>query len=319
MSQTILRVRNLRVVFPHRHGELVAIDDISFDVNKGEILGFVGESGAGKSMTGAAIIGLIDPPGYIDRGEIWLDDERIDQLDSRSLTRIRGDRISMVFQDPLTSLNPLRTIGDQLVETIQTHLPIGEDEARQKAMAGLEEVGIDPSRFDAYPHEFSGGMRQRVVIALALSAEPELIIADEPTTALDVSVQAQVLRLLRRLCQEHGASVILITHDMGVIAETTDRVAVLYAGRLAEIGPTAEVLNEPQHPYSRGLIASTPSVEQGDIDTRLFQISGAMPRLDALPTGCAFNPRCEHRMDRCVDERPDLLQNRVACWLYADG
>jgi peptide/nickel transport system ATP-binding protein len=289
MSQSILRVRNLRVVFPHRHGELVAIDDISFDVRKGEILGFVGESGAGKSMTGAAIIGLIDPPGYIERGEIWLDDERIDQLDSGAMTRIRGDRISMVFQDPLTSLNPLRTIGDQLVETIQTHLPV------------------------------SGGMRQRVVIALALSAEPELIIADEPTTALDVSVQAQVLKLLRRLCQEHGASVILITHDMGVIAETTDRVAVLYAGRLAEIGPTAEVLNEPQHPYSRGLIASTPSVEQGDIDTRLFQISGAMPRLDELPAGCAFNPRCEHRMERCVDQRPDLLQDRVSCWLYADG
>ena len=319
MSQPILRVRNLRVVFPHRHGELVAIDDISFDVRKGEILGFVGESGAGKSMTGAAIIGLVDPPGYIERGEIWLDDKRIDELDSGAMTRIRGDRISMVFQDPLTSLNPLRTIGDQLVETIQTHLPIGDDEAKRKAMAGLEEVGIDPSRFDAYPHEFSGGMRQRVVIALALSAEPELIIADEPTTALDVSVQAQVLKLLRRLCQEHGASVILITHDMGVIAETTDRAAVLYAGRLAEIGPPAEVLNEPQHPYSRGLIASTPSVEQGDIDTRLFQISGAMPGLDALPTGCAFNPRCEHRMDRCVDERPDLLQDRVSCWLYADG
>ena len=319
MSRPILRVRNLRVVFPHRHGELVAIDDISFDVRKGEILGFVGESGAGKSMTGAAIIGLIDPPGYIERGEIWLEEERIDQLDSGAMTRIRGDRISMVFQDPLTSLNPLRTIGDQLVETIQTHLPVGDDEAKRKAMAGLDEVGIDPSRFDAYPHEFSGGMRQRVVIALALSAEPELIIADEPTTALDVSVQAQVLKLLRRLCQEHGASVILITHDMGVIAETTDRVAVLYAGRLAEIGPTAEVLNEPQHPYSRGLIASTPSVEQGDIDTRLFQISGAMPRLDELPAGCAFNPRCEHRMERCVDQRPDLLQDRVSCWLYADG
>ena len=319
MSQPILRVRNLRVVFPHRHGELVAIDDISFDVRKGEILGFVGESGAGKSMTGAAIIGLIDPPGYIERGEIWLDDKRIDELDSGAMTRIRGDRISMVFQDPLTSLNPLRTIGDQLVETIQTHLPIGDDEAKRKAMAGLEEVGIDPSRFDAYPHEFSGGMRQRVVIALALAVNPELIIADEPTTALDVSVQAQVLKLLRRLCQEHGASVILITHDMGVIAETTDRVAVLYAGRLAEIGPTAEVLNQPQHPYSRGLIASTPSVEQGNIDTRLFQISGAMPRLDELPAGCAFNPRCEHRMERCVDERPDLLQDRVSCWLYADG
>ena len=319
MSDSILSVQNLRVVFPHRHGELVAIDDVSFDVRRGEILGFVGESGAGKSMTGAAIIGLIDPPGYIDHGEIRLDGKRIDNLETREANRIRGKRISMVFQDPLTSLNPLRTIGDQLIETIQTHLPVDDDEAKRKAMAGLEEVGIDPSRFDAYPHEFSGGMRQRVVIALALSAEPELIIADEPTTALDVSVQAQVLKLLRRLCQEHDASVILITHDMGVIAETTDRVAVLYAGRLAEIGPTAQVLNQPQHPYSRGLIASTPSVEQGDIDTRLFQISGAMPRLDALPAGCAFHPRCEHKMDRCLEQRPDLLQGRTACWLYADG
>ncbi len=319
MSDSILRVENLRVVFPHRYGELVAIDDISFDVKKGEILGFVGESGAGKSMTGAAIIGLIDPPGYIESGEIWLENERIDKLDERAAMRIRGNRISMVFQDPLTSLNPLRTIGDQLVETILTHLPISEDEAKRKAKAGLEEVGIDPERFDAYPHEFSGGMRQRVVIALALSAEPELIIADEPTTALDVSVQAQVLELLKKLCREHGASVILITHDMGVIAETTDRVAVLYAGRLAEIGPTAEVLNQPQHPYSRGLIASTPSVEQGNIDTELFQISGAMPRLDALPSGCAFHPRCEHVTERCTGQRPDLLQDRVACWLYADG
>ena len=319
MSDSILRVKNLRVVFPHRHGELVPIDDVSFDVKKGEILGFVGESGAGKSMTGAAIIGLIDPPGYIENGEIWLEDERIDQLDVRATNRIRGKRISMVFQDPLTSLNPLRTIGDQLVETIMTHLPVSQEEAKRKAMAGLEEVGIDPERFNAYPHEFSGGMRQRVVIALALSAEPELIIADEPTTALDVSVQAQVLELLKKLCREHGASVILITHDMGVIAETTDRVAVLYAGRLAEIGTTREVLNEPQHPYTRGLIASTPSVEYGDIDTELFQISGSMPRLDALPTGCAFHPRCEHADDRCSGNRPDLLQGRVACWLYADG
>jgi len=224
-----------------------------------------------------------------------------------------------VFQDPLTSLNPLRTIGDQLIETILTHLPISQDEARRKAMAGLEEVGIDTARFNAYPHEFSGGMRQRVVIALALSADPELIIADEPTTALDVSVQAQVLELLKKLCREHGASVILITHDMGVIAETTDRVAVLYAGRLAEIGATAEVLHRPQHPYTRGLIASTPSVEYGDISTELFQIEGAMPRLDALPEGCAFHPRCEHASERCVNGRPDLLQQRVACWLYADG
>ncbi len=319
MSDSILSVRNLRVVFPNRFGELVAIDDVSFEVKKGEILGFVGESGAGKSMTGAAIIGLIDPPGYIEQGEILLSGERIDNLDIHATNKIRGRRISMVFQDPLTSLNPLRTIGDQLVETILTHLPVSHEEARQKAKKGLQEVGIDPERFDAYPHEFSGGMRQRVVIALALSAEPELIIADEPTTALDVSVQAQVLDLLKKLCRDHDASVILITHDMGVIAETTDRVAVLYAGRLAEIGTTEQVLHQPQHPYTKGLIASTPSVELGDYNTELFQIEGSMPRLDALPTGCSFNPRCEHSRDRCVQKRPDLMQDRVACWLYADG
>ncbi len=318
MSEAILSVRNLRVVFPHRHGELVPIDDISFDVKKGEIIGFVGESGAGKSMTGAAIIGLIDPPGYIDQGEIWLKDRRIDQLGISAANQIRGRRISMVFQDPLTSLNPLRTIGDQLVETIQTHLPVSADEARRKAIAGLEEVDIDPERFNAYPHEFSGGMRQRVVIALALSAEPELIIADEPTTALDVSVQAQVLELLKKLCREHGASVILITHDMGVIAETTDRVAVLYAGRLAEIGDTQTLLRDPQHPYTKGLIASTPSVEYGDISTELFQIAGAMPRLDALPGGCAFHPRCGQALTHCATKRPQVERNRVACWLYND-
>ena len=318
MSEAILSVRNLRVVFPHRHGELVPIDDISFDVKKGEIIGFVGESGAGKSMTGAAIIGLIDPPGYIDQGEIWLKDKRIDQLGISAANHIRGRRISMVFQDPLTSLNPLRTIGDQLVETILTHLPVSADEARRKAIAGLEEVDIDPERFNAYPHEFSGGMRQRVVIALALSAEPELIIADEPTTALDVSVQAQVLELLKKLCREHGASVILITHDMGVIAETTDRVAVLYAGRLAEIGDTQTLLRDPQHPYTRGLIASTPSVEYGDISTELFQITGAMPRLDALPGGCAFHPRCGQALTHCATQRPQLDRNGVACWLYND-
>jgi len=318
VSEAILSVRNLRVVFPHRHGALVPIDDISFDVKKGEIIGFVGESGAGKSMTGAAIIGLIDPPGYIDQGEIWLKDERIDQLGISAANQIRGRRISMVFQDPLTSLNPLRTIGDQLVETILTHLPVSTDEARRKAIAGLQEVDIDPERFNAYPHEFSGGMRQRVVIALALSAEPELIIADEPTTALDVSVQAQVLELLKKLCREHGASVILITHDMGVIAETTDRVAVLYAGRLAEIADTQTLLRDPQHPYTKGLIASTPSVEYGDISTELFQITGTMPRLDALPGGCAFHPRCGQALTHCATKRPHMQRNRVACWLYND-
>ena len=316
MTDTILSVHNLRVVFPHRHGNLVPIDDISFDIKRGEIIGFVGESGAGKSMTGAAIIGLIDPPGFIERGEIWLGNQRIDQLEAGALNKIRGRRISMVFQDPLTSLNPLRTIGDQLVETIMTHLPVNTDEARRKAIAGLQEVDIDPGRFNAYPHEFSGGMRQRVVIALALCAEPELIIADEPTTALDVSVQAQVLELLKRLCRERGASVMLITHDMGVIAETTDRVAVLYAGRLAEIGATQALLRNPQHPYTRGLIASTPSVETGDITTQLYQIRGAMPRLDALPGGCSFHPRCDRAMARCKTQQPNLTPNGAACFLY---
>ncbi|HCL94421.1 MAG TPA: dipeptide/oligopeptide/nickel ABC transporter ATP-binding protein [Gammaproteobacteria bacterium] len=318
MTDSILSVRNLRVVIPHRHGKLVAIDNISFHIQRGEIIGFVGESGAGKSMTGAAIIGLIDPPGYIERGEIWLDNLRIDQSVRGDAILIRGKRISMIFHNPLTSLNPLRTIGDQLMETILTHLPLSAEAARKKAIAGLEEVDIDPSRFGAYPHEFSGGMRQRVVIALALCAEPELIIADEPTTALDVSVQAQVLDLLKRLCRERGASVMLITHDMGVIAETTDRVAVLYAGRLAEIGPTQTLLSNPKHPYTRGLIASTPSVESGDIGTHLFQIRGTMPRLDALPPGCRFHPRCEQIMARCRSEQPEVAENGAACFLYED-
>jgi peptide/nickel transport system ATP-binding protein len=198
VTDILLSVRHLRVVFPHRYGDLVPIDDISFNVQKGEIIGFVGESGAGKSMTGAAIMGLIDDPGMIESGEIWLGDVRIDQLDAKRLIKIRGKRISMIFQDPLTSLNPLKTIGDQLVETILAHLPVNAGQAKRKALIGLEEVGIDSGRFNAYPHEFSGGMRQRVVIALALAAEPELIIADEPTTALDVSVQAQVLELLKK-------------------------------------------------------------------------------------------------------------------------
>ena len=312
MSAAHLSVRDLRVAYANRHGELVPVDGVSFEVRRGEILGFVGESGAGKSMTGSAIIGLIDPPGRITDGEITLGDRRVD-TDPESF---RGNDIGMVFQDPLTSLNPLRTVGEQLVETIQTHLGLGAAKAREKAMSGLEEVGIDPGRINAYPHEFSGGMRQRVVIALALAAEPELIIADEPTTALDVSVQAQILDLLKGICKERGASVILITHDMGVIAETTDRVAVLYAGKLAEIGPTEEVLTRPRHPYTQGLIASTPSVVSGDMRTMLHQIPGAMPRLDALPAGCSFHPRCDSCMDRCREQAPPMFEGRVACWLH---
>jgi len=296
------------------------VDGVSFDIAAGEILGVVGESGAGKSMTGAAVIGLIDPPGRIAGGAVWLDGARIDDLGSEALRRLRGKRIGMIFQDPLTALNPLLRIGDQLTETILTHLRVSPAEARARAVAALAEVGVPGAaqRIDSYPHAFSGGMRQRVVIALALAAEPDLVIADEPTTALDVSVQAQITALLRRLCRQRGAAVMLITHDMGVIAETADRVAVLYAGRLAEIGPVRGVIATPRHPYTAGLMAATPSATGPG--ARLRQIPGAMPRLDAIPQGCAFHPRCPHVMARCKTEAPPPFPTEggaAACWLLA--
>jgi peptide/nickel transport system ATP-binding protein len=318
MAAPLLEVRHLRVEFPTRRGTLLALDDISFDISPGEILGVVGESGAGKSLTGAAIIGLLEPPGRIAGGEIRLEGQRIDNLPYEQLRRIRGRRIGAIFQDPLTSLNPLYTIGRQLVETIQTHLGVGNEEARQRAIRLLQETGIPAAehRIDAYPHQFSGGMRQRVVIALALAAEPKLIVADEPTTALDVSIQAQIIQLLKRLCREHGAAVMLVTHDMGVIAETCDRVAVLYAGRVAEIGPVSDVIHRPQHPYTVGLMGSIPAMDSDR--ERLSQIDGSMPRLTSIPSGCAFNPRCPQVMARCRVDRPDLIDagaTRAACWL----
>lgn len=264
----LLEIRNLSVEFPMRREISRVVDNVSFNVERGEILGVVGESGAGKSMTGSAVIGLIDPPGRIATGEIYFNGELI----GSTAEKLRGKHIGMVFQDPLTSLNPLRRVGDQIIETIRTHLPVSATEAQTRMEAALEEVGLDPSRASAYPHEFSGGMRQRAVIALALCAEPELIIADEPTTALDVSIQAQVLELLKRVCKDRGASVILITHDMGVISETTDRVAVLYSGKLVEIGQTRDIIDKPQHPYTEALIACTPTIEGGSFDRDLVQI-----------------------------------------------
>jgi len=317
MEMPILSVRDLVVEIPTRHAVLRPVNGVSFDLQRGEILGMVGESGAGKSMTGNAVIGLLDRPARISAGEILLNGERIDQLSGEDLRKIRGKHIGMVFQDPLTSLNPLLTIGEQLTETIMEHLNVSTSEARQRAVDGLKEVGIPAAeqRMDAYPHQFSGGMRQRVVIALALCAEPELIIADEPTTALDVSVQAQIIALLKRLCRERGTAVMLITHDMGVIAETADRVAVLYAGRMAELGTARDVLTQPNHPYTIGLMGSTPLASAGK--ARLHQIDGAMPRLDALPAGCAFNPRCLRVQEQCSqDPSPTLAahHDRAACW-----
>jgi peptide/nickel transport system ATP-binding protein len=316
----LLDVRNLRVEFPTRRGVLTAVDDVSFAIAPGEVLGVVGESGAGKSLTGAAIIGLLEPPGHVAGGEILLDGMRIDDLPHDAMRRIRGRRIGAIFQDPLASLDPLYSIGRQLIETIRTHLPLSEAAARARAVDLLQEVGIPAAarRIDHYPHQFSGGMRQRVVIALALAARPQLIIADEPTTALDVSIQAQIITLLKRLCRDHGTAVMLITHDMGVIAETADRVAVMYAGRIVEIGPVADVIRAPKHPYTIGLMGSIPSLV-GERE-HLVQIDGSMPRLTAIPVGCPFHPRCNRVFDRCLRERPDLLDagaSRAACWLYA--
>ena len=320
MSSALLEVSHLRVEFPTRHGTLVALDDISFDIAPGEILGVVGESGAGKSLTGAAIIGLLDPPGRVCGGEIRFEGRRIDNLPYEDMRKVRGRSIGAIFQDPLTSLNPLYTVGQQLVETIRAHLPVSAQEARARAVGLLEETGIQAAgqRIDQYPHQFSGGMRQRVVIALALAAEPKLIVADEPTTALDVSVQAQIISLLKKLCKNHGAAVMLVTHDMGVIAETCDRVAVMYAGRIVEIGPVHDVIHSPAHPYTAGLMGSIPAMDEDR--ERLLQIDGAMPRLTAIPGGCAFNPRCAQAFERCRVERPDLLPagaTRAACWLRA--
>ncbi|MEP1964342.1 ABC transporter ATP-binding protein [Tateyamaria sp.] len=315
MSDVVLSIQRLSVEIPSRHGVVKPVDAVSYDIHAGEILGVVGESGAGKSMAGNAVIGLLTPPAHIAAGEIWLNGNRIDTLKGDAMRKLRGKQIGMVFQDPLTSLNPLLSIGDQLTETMLTHLNITRGEAEKRAVAALEEVGIPGAaeRIDSYPHEFSGGMRQRVVIALALCAEPSLIIADEPTTALDVSVQAQIIALLKRLCRDRGTAVMLITHDMGVIAEAADRVAVMYAGRLAELGNVRDVLTTPRHPYTHGLMASTPLASAGK--ARLHQIEGAMPRLNKVPAGCPFNPRCAYAEDKCrVAPSPQITDGVAACW-----
>lgn len=318
----IVEVKNLRVEIPTRKELLIALDNVSLEIYPGEVLGVVGESGAGKSMTGNAIIGLLDRPAHVASGQIILDGQRIDQLSEKELSALRGKKIGAIFQDPLTSLNPLFTVGDQLVETILTHKEITEKEAREIAIELLRKTGIPAAdkRIDDYPHQFSGGMRQRVVIALALAGEPKLIIADEPTTALDVSIQAQIIDLLKSLCKEKSTAVMLVSHDMGVIAEASDRVAIMYAGRLVEIGQTQRIIQNPLHPYTAGLMGAIPKI--GENTEYLTQIPGHMPRLNEVPKGCAFHPRCPLATEKCIQERPkiEVIDNiKVACWHVKSG
>ena len=314
----LLSVQNLSITVSTRQGAEIIIDDLSFEVSAGEVLGVVGESGAGKSMTGMAILRLLDPPLAQSAGAILFDGRRLDTLFPRDLARVRGKDIAAVFQDSMTALNPIMTIGRQLVETVLAHLPMSRRQAEDRAVRLLTEVGIAAprERLAAYPHQLSGGMRQRVVLALAFACEPRLLIADEPTTALDVSLQAQIVGLMQRMAGERGAAIIFITHDMGLIAEIADRVVVLYAGRIAEIGPTSDVLQAPQHPYTKGLIASIPRMNRPL--QRLFQIDGTMPRPGNRLDGCAFHPRCAVAVARCDHEPPPLIardRSRAACWL----
>lgn len=304
----LLEVQDLEVKFALRFGDITAIDGASFTLDKGEKLGLVGESGAGKSVTGFAIINLISKPGFISRGRIMFEGKEISSWPDAEMRDIRGNRISMIFQDPMMTLNPVFTIGFQMIETLRAHQDISTEAAREKCLEKLRKVYI-PSpekRLDQYPHELSGGMRQRIIIAISLLADPAIIIADEPTTALDVTIQAEIMDLLQELCQTENMGLILITHDLGVVSQVTEKIAVMYAGKIIEYGLTDEVVQNPVHPYTQGLIQSIPgSIPPGE---KLVQIPGMMPTLTAIPDGCAFNPRCTLKGEICTRETPEMKQ-----------
>jgi oligopeptide/dipeptide ABC transporter ATP-binding protein len=323
-GDVLLQIRDLRTSFYTHDGVVKAVDGVSFEVRRGEILGLVGESGCGKSVTSLSILRLVAPPGRIDGGEILFEGRNLLDLSTTEMTQMRGDRISMIFQQPTSSLNPVFKVGDQIAEVLQIHQGLSKKEGRERAVELMAQVGIpDPQRrVKAYPHEMSGGMAQRVMIAMALASKPDLLIADEPTTALDVTIQAQILDLMRNLQREYNAAIILITHDLGVVAEMADRIAVMYAGQIVEEAPTAELFRDPKHPYTQGLIASIPVL--GEVKSELDVIPGNVPNLINLPPGCRFASRCRAREARglqiCTERIPELkpvgLQHSARCWLY---
>jgi peptide/nickel transport system ATP-binding protein len=312
----LLEVRHLRTVFHALDGAYAAVNDVSFTVNSGEILGLVGESGSGKSVTGLSVMGLIDPPGEIVEGEILFRGEDLRRKSEAELRDLRGDRIAMIFQDPLMTLNPVLRIDEQMIEAVTEHESVGHEEACRRAAASLAQVGIPSpeARLRGYPHELSGGMRQRVAIATAMLNKPDLIIADEPTTALDVTIQGQILYEMQRLSRASGTAMIWITHDLGVVAELADRIAVMYAGRIVESGTVDEILDAPHHPYTQGLLRSVPAANSPG--RRLAQIDGMSPSLAGRPAGCAFHPRCPRALDLCRREDPAATvapSGRVYC------
>ncbi len=317
---SLLEIRNLRTSFRSDEGLVRAVNGIDLDVAEGEVLGVVGESGSGKSVTMLSVMGLVEPPGRVEAERIRFEGKDLLRLPAEEMRRLRGNRMAMVFQDPMTSLNPFLTVEEQVCEVLEVHKGMRRRAARERAVALLEEVGIPGAgrRLRDYPHQFSGGMRQRVMIAIALACEPSLLIADEPTTALDVTIQAQILDLLRRLRAERKMSVILITHDLGVVAGTCERVKVMYAGRIVEEGPTRALFRTPRHPYTRALLASLPRLDEGE-GAQLRTIAGLPPNLSRIPPGCPFHPRCAYAEDRCRTDEPRLESaaegHRKSCWV----
>lgn len=307
-DKLLLQVRHLRTWFKTFKGTVKAVDDVSFDIRQGEVLAVVGESGGGKSVTGFSLIRLIEEPGYIESGEILFDGKDLMKLSEHEMNKLRGKDISMIFQDPMTSLNPVYTIGQQLDETLRLHTGMSRGERRQASVDLLRAVGIfnPESRLKNYPHQFSGGMRQRVVIAIALAARPRLIVADEPTTALDVTIQAQILKLMTDLIRAEGSSLMLITHDLAVVSEVADRINVMYCGKIVESGAARDVIDRSAHPYTHGLISSIPDL--GTEKERLDTIPGIVPNMFDLPSGCYFSPRCSRAQERCRREAPQLRE-----------